>query len=546
MLKRVFLIFLFSGISLFSNAQIGTYRYLIQFKDKSNSPFSIQNPSAFVTQKSIDRRKKNNVSFIEQDLPVNNSYIKEISALGVKIIYPLKWINSVLIQTSPDKIKTILGNKNVKGMYFPYALDSLTAKSGNKTTGPKNPILNSSLADISYGNSLTQNTQLGTDKMHASGITGKNTLITLLDEGFLNANVVTYLQNVRDQNRIIATLCTSPNRTSVYNEGSHGTNVMSTIAAYVPDKLIGTAFNANFALAQTEEGLTEFPVEEVNWLRGAEWADSLGTDIISSSLGYSTFDNSFYSHTYNNLDGKTVLSTLAANWATERGIICVISAGNEGAKVWKYISSPADALDILAVGAVDSKGAKASFSSFGPSFDQRIKPDVSAMGQATVLGSISSSITTGNGTSFSAPLIAGLTAGLIEKFPNKTAKQIMTGIRKSGTLSSNPDNNLGYGIPNYERALSIIDPILSTEPKSLGGIVIYPNPISIGQKLHLQRDESTKVEVKLLNSLGQEILQFDWESDFKEIYLGPIQTGKYYFRFTSDLYQKVLPIYFTN
>ena len=545
MKKLVLFCFLIS-ISPLTNGQIGPYRYLIQFKDKSNSSFSIQNPSSFVSQKSIDRRKKNNIVFTEQDLPVNNSYLKEISALGIKIIYPLKWINSVLIQTSPDKIKTILANKNVKGMYFPFALDSLTVKSGNKITIPKNPVSNSTLADISYGNSITQNSQLGTDKMHSNGITGKNTIITLLDEGFLNANVVNYLQSVRDQKRILATLCTSPNRNNVYNEGSHGTNVMSTIAAYVPDKLIGTAFNATFALAQTEEGLTEFPVEEVNWLRGAEWADSLGTDIISSSLGYSTFDNSFYSHSYNNLDGKTVLSTLAANWASEKGIICVISAGNEGAKVWKYISSPADALDILSVGAVDSKAIKASFSSFGPSFDQRIKPDVAAMGQSTVLGSISSTITTGNGTSFSAPLIAGLTAGLIEKFPNKTAKQIMNGIRKSGTLSLSPDNNLGYGIPNYERALAIIDPIMSVEPSSFEGINVFPNPISIGQKLSMQRNNKEFIQVQLFNGQGQEILQFDWSSDVKEIYFGPMQTGKYYFRFTSQLFQKVTPIYLSN
>lgn len=525
---------------------MGPYRYLIQFKDKNNSTFSIQNPSAFVSQRSVDRRKKNNVTFIEQDLPVNNSYLKEIAALGIKIVYPLKWINGALIQTSPDKIKSVLANKNVKGMYFPYALDSLPVKAGNKILTPKNPVSNQIIADIAYGNSLTQNVQLGTDKMHGSGITGKNTLITLLDEGFLNADIVTYLQNVRDQKRILATLCTSPNRNSVFNEGSHGTNVMSTIASWVPDKLIGTAFNATFALAQTEEGLSEFPVEEVNWLRGAEWADSLGTDIISSSLGYSTFDNVFYNHSYNNLDGKTVLSTLAANWASEKGIICVISAGNEGAKVWKYISSPADALDILAVGAVDSKGIKANFSSFGPSFDQRIKPDVSAMGSATVIGSTTNSIVTGNGTSFSAPLIAGLAAGLIEKFPNKTAKQLMNGIRKSGTLSLSPDNNLGYGIPNYERALAIIDPIMALEPASFEGITVFPNPISVGQKISLQRNSKEIIQVQLFNAQGQEVQQFDWTSDNKEIYFGPMQTGKYYFRFTSELFQKVIPIYFTN
>jgi subtilisin family serine protease len=278
--------------------------------------------------------------------------------------------------------------------------------------------------------------------MHSKGIDGTGTLITLLDDGFKNANTVSYLQNLFLDKRVIATLKTDPSVSSIYSTGGHGTNVLSTIAANAPGQLIGTAFNASFALAQTEENRHELIVEEANWLRGAEWADSLGTDIISSSLGYSTFDNPMHNHTYSDMNGKSTLVSKAAAWAASKGILCTISAGNEGASSWKYITAPADADSILTVGSVNAIGNLSSFSSLGPSFDRRVKPDVVAMGSSTVVGYVDSSVGISNGTSFSAPLIAGLAAGLIQTYPRHSAQQIRQAILKSGNQFEVPDITL--------------------------------------------------------------------------------------------------------
>lgn len=251
---------------------------------------------------------------------------------------------------------------------------------------------------------------------------------------------------------MVGTLTTSPSLKSVYVGGSHGTNVLSTIAGQSPGKLFGTAYLANFAMAQTEEDDSELIVEEANWLRGAEWADSLGTDVLSSSLGYSEFDNLKQNHTYADMNGRTTLVSKAAAWASQKGIICTISAGNEGTNTWKYVSAPADADSILSVGAVDRSGIKASFSSLGPSFDKRIKPDVSSMGLGTVVGTTTGTIATSNGTSFSAPLMAGFVAGMVQANPRNSSWQIMDAIRKSGNQASKPDNLLGHGIPNFLKA----------------------------------------------------------------------------------------------
>jgi hypothetical protein len=288
MIKRMFL-FIVLVLGVFQGmAQETRYRYLVLLKDKKNSPFSITAPDKFLSASAINRRLKNKIEIREQDLPVNPSYIEEIKAAGAQIIYPLKWVNGVLIKEKPKNIAKIKALKSVLGLYKNMPLDS--SSDLRLETQAKN--LSNESAVLDYGNSLTQISQLGVDKMHAKGFTGKDVKITLLDDGFSQADQVGYLQNVYTEKRLLGTLVTDPGLRSVYVGGAHGTNVWSTIAAQSPGKLIGTAFQAQFALAQTEEGNHELLVEEANWMRGAEWADSLGTDIITSSLGYSEFDNS--------------------------------------------------------------------------------------------------------------------------------------------------------------------------------------------------------------------------------------------------------------
>lgn len=530
-------------------AQNDSYRYLILFKDKANSPYSIAQPDKFLSTRSIERRKKFKIALQEQDLPVNPDYLINVQKSGAKVLFSLKWINGALIQQKPKDLAKTLSQAGVKGLYYAYPIDSSSSFQILKKR-PKLPDLpqaSITLADsLDYGNSSTQISQLGVNNMHLKGFHGEGILISVLDEGFQNANNTPFLLRAFSEKRIIATLTTTPGLSDVYSQGSHGTHVLSTIAAFTPGKLIGTAYQAQFALAQTEEGSTEKIVEEVNWLRGAEWADSLGTDIISSSLGYTVFDLKLSNHTYAEMNGKTALSSKAAAWAAQRGIICTISAGNEGAANWKYISSPADADSILAVAAVDKSVLRANFSSWGPSSDGRIKPDVAAMGLATAIGSYLGTYTTSNGTSFSAPLMAGLVAGTLQANPNKSPWQVMNAIRQSGHQSSNPDNSLGYGVPNFNRIDKLLNPILSIEEIEKPKILIYPNVLRLGEVIHLEREQNTEIKVELISNWGAIIHEFLWTNTQQDFYPPPLVSGKYYFRFTDKITQQVIPFYFSN
>jgi hypothetical protein len=530
-----------SLLSLFAaNAAIGQipqYRYLILFKDKKGSEYSTSQPQAFLSTRALARRDKMRIKVLEQDLPVNQNYISQLKEQGAQVLYPLKWINGAVIKTDLTTLNTLLRLPSVNGYYKNMALDSLP----NQPINSLNRTLNTT-TQPDYGTSLTQINQLGVDVMHQTGFKGENILISLLDDGFMDANTIAALNAVYQEKRVLSTLTTDPTRKSVYESGSHGTAVMSTIAAQVPGKLYGTAYMANFALAQTEESQHELLIEEANWLRGAEWADSLGTDILSSSLGYTKFDNPIYDHNYQDMNGKTALSTLAALWASRRGIICTISAGNEGSSSWKYLSSPADADSIISVGAVDRTGIRAAFSSLGPSFDNRIKPDVAAMGLATVTALPTGTINTLNGTSFSAPLLAGLAAGLVQANPTKNAWEIMQGIRLSGTIASKPDNYLGFGIPNFERASKIISPILSTEPKQLSEIWVFPNPLSTGQQLRIKHPYPYSIQVDIISPQGTVVQTLSNIPSSLEIFLPPFISGKYYFRFTSEAGSQTIPV----
>jgi subtilisin family serine protease len=538
MFKRVFL-FIVLVLGVFQGmAQETRYRYLILFKDKKNSPFSITAPDKFLSASAINRRLKNKIEIREQDLPVNPTYIEELKAAGAQIIYPLKWVNGVLIKEKPKNNAKIKALKSVLGLYKNMPLDS--SSDLRLETQAKN--LSKESAVLDYGNSLTQISQLGVDKMHAKGFTGKDVKITLLDDGFAQADQVGYLQNVYTEKRLLGTLVTDPGIRSVYVGGAHGTNVWSTIAAQSPGKLIGTAFQAQFALAQTEEGNHELLVEEANWMRGAEWADSLGTDIISSSLGYSEFDNSQYNHSYADMNGKTTLVTQAAAFAASKGIVCIISAGNQGNDAWKYITAPADADSILSVGAVDRNGLRVSFSSIGPSSDLRIKPDIAAMGLSTITGLPSGTIGSLNGTSFSAPLIAGLVAGIIQANPQKTAQEIIQGIRKSGTQSSKPDQLLGYGIPNFDRANQIVNPVLGNELPVENRFHVYPNPVAAGQKIQVSTGGINQGTLDILNAQGAIVQSLSFQNTEFDFFVAPFVSGKYYFRFTHGNLVTVIPV----
>jgi subtilisin family serine protease len=388
---------------------------------------------------------------------------------------------------------------------------------------------------------------LGVPALQEKGFKGKGVLIAVLDAGFSRANQVGYLKHLFDEKRIIDTYDFITRDGNVYNDHFHGLNCLSTIAANQPGVMVGAAYEASFALYRTENELSETPYEEATWLIAAERADSLGADIISCSLGYNTFDDPRHDYTIQDLDGKTALVTRAAQQAVRTGILVVNSAGNSGNDPWKFITSPADADSILAVGATYANRSYAPFSSIGPTADGRIKPDVSAQGVGTVIGNNIGEgfASTGNGTSFSAPQIAGLAAILWQAYPQLTTQQLITVIKKSGHLAANPDNMLGFGVPTIQVAEDIVlrdYPPLGVEPTEASSISLYPNPTDAYVSLRFAANlEGQSADIQLLNASGVVVRQES--KTIKPIVTIPIQTlqgGIYFVRVSTRQGVRVL------
>ena len=471
-----------------------TRKYLVLLRDKANSPYSISRPEQFLSQRAILRRQKQNIAIQERDLPVNPAYITQLRQAGANIWFPSRWLNAVLVEATDATIAAIQKLSFVKGLEFGRSLAN--ARVSSEATDRRAKF--AANQPLNYGDSQFQLTQIGADQMHQQGYHGEGMLIGILDAGFRNASTVSFLKTLFDEKRVLATYDFVQKETSVYEDDEHGLEVLSAMAATADNQLYGTAYKASYILLRTENAATESRVEEANWLFGAEYADSAGVDVISSSLGYTEFDDASTNYTYQNMDGKTALCTRAAQIATETGMVVVVAAGNEGDTDWHYLSAPSDAVSVLAIGAVTQGGQQTVFSSFGPSADGRVKPDLAARGQGTVVGNPAGRIVTGNGTSFATPLVAGLAAGFWQSHPGLTAAQVTAILRRSGSQYGHPDDALGYGIPTFERASVIAD--------SYDQLLIYPNPFSETEPLSVQwgnLDPNTSLDATLADLTGR-------------------------------------------
>ncbi len=447
-----------------------TNRYMVFFSDKNGSTYSINNPEQFLSQEAINRRENQGIAIIEQDLPVNDSYMQGVKDLGVDVFYASKWLNAALIQTDDSNIASINTLSYVDSVLFiaPGTKLSFNSRKSNK----EEKELGRTFAENDF-----QSNMLGVNTLQSEGFDGSGVSIAVLDAGFTAVDTEVAFLDVFNGNKLKYVFNFVENNQEVYKISTHGTRVFSTMAASLENEYIGISTGADYMLFVTEDAPTEYRIEEYNWLIAAEKADSAGVDIITSSLGYNTFDDPTMDYVYDQLDGETTIITQAANIATSKGILVVVSAGNMGNDPWQFITAPADAKDILAVGSVNTDGSISSFSSLGPSADGRIKPDVSALGSGTVLVS-NGGITSGSGTSFASPQIAGLAALLWQANPGFTNFEIRDLILNIGSQSKNPDNNLGYGVPNYNQTLAL--PIQSEYD-----LVVYPNPVS-GNSITIQ------------------------------------------------------------
>lgn len=434
-------------------------KYIIRFKDKNNSPYSLTTPSAYLSSKSIQRRINQNINIDSTDLPVNPSYIQAILNTGaVTLLNRSKWLNAITIKTNDAAALTAISNLSFVKSSNPIALRTAPSQPANKFNEIISPIkkiagkqdVTANYYDYGTGSNQIQITK--GEFLHNIGLHGQGITMSLLDGGFFGYKTNTAFDSARKYNQFLGTWDFVANEVSVNEDNAHGMNCLSEIAANWPGTFVGTAPMTNFWLFRTEDAATEQPIEEYNWASGAEYADSVGTDIISSSLGYSDFDNAGFNHTYADMNGNTTPCSIAADLAAKKGILVVNSAGNSGNNPWKFIIAPADADSILAVGATNTTGTIASFSSFGPSSDGQVKPNVVTAGQNIIVAGTNSQPATSNGTSFSCPNMAGLTACLWQAFPEYNNMKIIDAIQKSADRYSTPDDHYGYGIPNMKTA----------------------------------------------------------------------------------------------
>lgn len=327
-----------------------------------------------------------------------------------------------------------------------------------------------------YGRGDWQLAMLGLDSFHKLGYTGKGITIALMDGGFYRVDSLSAFDSIRAKGQIKGTFDAVTGDSSVYEDDSHGMAVLSTIAGNISDSLVGAAPDANFLLIRTEDVATETHKEEFYWIKGMEIAHQHGADIIHSSLGYSVFDTLEGDYSYFDMDGKSTFITRATDSAFARGMFVNNSAGNEGEKKWRNITAPCDGKHVLCVGAVDSFRQKAGFSSFGPSADGRVKPEVMAMGHKTTIIGSDGYVRTGSGTSFSGPIMAGFVACLKQAHPTAENYRIYQAIIRSADRYENPDSAYGYGIPNILRADSILKRMASEKSPRKATMAVYPNP----------------------------------------------------------------------
>ena len=444
------LLVLFTGQTLFAQ-----FKYWVRFTDKTGTPYSLSNPSAFLTQKSIDRRISYNIALDATDLPVNPAYISQIENVpDVTVLYASKWLNGVVVSV-PSRSQAVIALTTIET--FSFVVDTSKVKRYNITFNdpvktnlqsetPAHRTSSKTSGTYDYGGSYWQNKQLNVISFHENGYRGQGMTIAVLDAGFSNVNTYHVFDSLRDRGGIIGTRNFADGGTDVYVGSTHGTMVLSCIAGNKPGRILGSAPLANFWLMRTEEA-QETISEEYNWIRGAEFADSVGVDILTTSLGYTDFDDPKMNHTYSTLTGRKAPMSIAANMAARKGMFVLNAAGNEGAASFHYISVPGDADSICTVGAVDSLDRVAAFSSVGPTFDGRIKPDLVARGVGSWVSDGNFDGFPGNGTSFATPILAGVVACYWQAHKEYNNIKVLEMLKKDANNECAPNNSRGWGLP---------------------------------------------------------------------------------------------------
>jgi serine protease AprX len=534
------------------------------FTDKGNETQNyFQKPSTVVSEKSLKRRAKvlsEDKLISTTDLPVNRNYIDQIQSLGFQVKQKTKWFNGVSGWATKSELAQFASLPFVKQLdiVYKYRNDNIDEETQNDI--PEEPNQNLSKPEgthsLNYGQSFTQLNQITVPAVHDLGYTGAGVTICMMDNGFDRWTT----HQVFSSMNVIATWDFVDGDADVENGnvgiGWHGISTLSLIGGFFEGQLIGPAYGADFILTRTEDNNSETPIEEDNWLAAMEWADSIGVDVTSTSLGYNDFDPPGpgpEDYTWQDMDGNTCRITNSADYAVSLGIFVVNSAGNEGYDPnHNTLVAPADGDSVIAVGSVNNTGSRSSFSSVGPTADGRIKPDLMAMGSGDYVAwnNCNNCYTTGSGTSFSCPLLAGASALLLQANPNITPMQLATILKNTASQSNNPDNLYGWGIINtYAAYQQIITTKLenNVSPEDFYILQNYPNPFNPSTKIRFTIPERSQVKLALFDVLGREIsVLFNEEVNpgTKEIELNGsnLASGVYLVRMFTNNYQKTIKI----
>ena len=426
-----------------------TLRYHIDLRDKAATNFSLKHPEKFLSAKALQRRERQRLKVDSTDLPVPQAYINAIQRTGVKVLVTSKWENFVTVSCNDTAVI-----EQIKRLPFVKNAYKVWKAPNHVVPMLRDTIINSITVnpDSIYGTGFGQIHISNGDKLHEAGFKGQGMTIAVIDGGFHNLDRIPVLDNVK----LLGTKDFVNPDSDIFAEATHGLSVLSCMATNKPGAMIGTAPEASYWLLRSEDSDSEYPVEQDFWAAAVEFADSVGVDLVNTSLGYNEFDDSTMDFRLRDLDGRSSVISRVAGRMADKGMILVCSAGNSGNSAWKKITPPADADNILTVGAmVWQTHVIAPFSSVGNSQDGRVKPDVVAVGAPARLVNGRGIVTSDMGTSFSTPVVCGLVTCLWQGMPKKTAKEIMAIIRQTSNNYQHPDNVYGYGLPNFWRAYQI-------------------------------------------------------------------------------------------
>ncbi|MFT6716935.1 MAG: serine protease AprX [Saprospiraceae bacterium] len=524
-MKTLLLLILITSTSIYAQS----YQFEVIFKDKDSAKYATSIPTDFLTSKSIARKNKHLVPITVNDYPVNSSYLDSLNKhFNVRVVS--KWFNLSVVQTNDSLSIDTLKN-------FPFVASfKFIGKSGFSVSRTK-----TGTTEIDYGVASTAVNQLKGEYLHSNNLLGEGITIAILDAGFTNVNNMDIFTPLYSELRILAEKNFISPSNDIYGFNVHGTQVLSVLAGNKDGEYVGSAPKANYILLITEDVREENLIEEYFWTQGAEYADSLGADIISSSLGYNTFDTKSFDHLQSELGKTTAMVSKGARSAVQKGMLVVNSAGNEGESPWEHLLFPADEELVLTVGAVNSQGNHVNFSSTSPPGLGFVKPNVAALGEQISISSSNGIYENANGTSFACPIISGLAACLWQAYPDKNQLEIKTIIEQSAHQYNSPDNLIGYGIPNFSQTIENI----SLQYKQVYSTTLFPNPTS-NSKLTLKHQFNDSIlNIELFDYTGKQMKTVLFEKINSEtigITLPTIQQGSYFLTFITEagLFQKQL------